>query len=102
RTRSGLVEIGAAAALYGLYEGVRGFGSATLATARAHTDDIVALERHSGVFVERAVQHAVSGLPVLPLLLGVAYMTLHLGATAAALMWVHRAHRERFALVRTT
>jgi PAP2 superfamily len=102
RTRSGLVELAGAAALYGLYEGVRGFGSASLETARAHTADIVALERHSGVFVERAVQHAVSGLPALPLLLGVAYMTLHLGATAAMLVWVHRAHRERFALVRTT
>jgi hypothetical protein len=29
-------------------------------------------------------------------------MTLHFGATAAALVWVHRSHRERFPLVRTT
>jgi hypothetical protein len=36
------------------------------------------------------------------MLLGVAYMTLHLGATAAMLAWVHRAHRDAFALVRTT
>ena len=81
---------------------MRGFGSTTLAPAQAHTAEIVALERHSGVFVERAVQDFVSGLPALPMLLGLAYMTLHLGATAATLVWVHRSHRDRFALVRTT
>ena len=36
------------------------------------------------------------------MLLGFAYMSLHFGATAAALVWLHRRHRERFALVRTT
>src|SRR5437868_4145817 len=102
RTRSGLAEVAGVAALYGLYEGVRGFGSASLATARAHTADIVGLERDTGVYVEHGVQQFVSGLPVVPLLLGIAYMTLHLGATAAVLMWVHRSHRERFAVVRTT
>jgi hypothetical protein len=29
-------------------------------------------------------------------------MSLHLAATAAMLAWVHRSHRERFAVVRTT
>jgi hypothetical protein len=29
-------------------------------------------------------------------------MALHFAATAAALVWVHRSHRDRFALVRTT
>jgi hypothetical protein len=100
--RSGKVELAAVAALYGLYEGVRGFGSASLATARAHTADIVALEQHAGVFVERPLQSAVAHLPVLPALLGFAYMSLHLTATAGMLAWVHRAHRERFAVVRTT
>jgi PAP2 superfamily len=102
RTRSGLAELAGVAALYALYELVRGFGSTTLAAARSHTDQIVALERHSGLFVERGVQHFVSGLPVLPMILGIAYMTLHLGATGALLVWVHRSHRERFAEVRTT
>jgi len=36
------------------------------------------------------------------MLLGIAYMTLHLGATAVLLVWVHRSHRERFAELRTT
>jgi signal peptidase len=41
-------------------------------------------------------------LPAVPMLLGFAYMSLHFGATAAALIWVHRSHRSHFALVRTT
>jgi hypothetical protein len=48
------------------------------------------------------VQAAVAPLPALPMLLGWAYMGLHFGATIAMLVWVHRAHRDRFALVRTT
>lgn len=101
-THSAKVEIAATVALYGLYEIVRGFGSTTLAAAQAHTADIVSLERHLGVFVERPVQRAVEHVPALPLVLGVAYMTLHLAATAGALVWVHRSHRASFALVRTT
>ena len=100
--RSGKVELAAIAALYALYEGVRGFGSATLATARAHTAEIVSLEQHLGVFVERPLQSAVSHLPLVPALLGFAYMSLHLTATAGMLAWVHHSHRERFAVVRTT
>src|SRR5215207_756798 len=102
RTHSGMMELATAIGLYAVYEVVRGFGSTTLASARLHTADIVSLERHLGLFVERAVQQAVEGLPGLPMLLGFAYMSLHFGATAIAMIWVHRRHRERFALVRTT
>jgi PAP2 superfamily len=102
RTHSGLAELAIAAALYGLYEVIRGMGSTTFAAARAHTADIVSVERHLGFFVERSVQHAVDALPTLPMLLGFAYMSLHFGATAAVMVWVHRKHRERFAIVRTT
>jgi hypothetical protein len=99
---SGKFELAAAGALYGAYELVRGLGSASLSTARAHSDDVVSLERHAGVFVERPVQSAVDHLPVLPSVLGAAYMTLHFIVTGAFLVWVHRSHRERFGLVRTT
>jgi hypothetical protein len=99
---SGKVELAGIAVLYGLYEGVRGFGSASLGTARAHTAEIVALERQVGIFVERPLQTAVDHLPLVPALLGFAYMSLHLTATAAMLAWVHRSHRDRFAVVRTT
>ena len=102
RTHNGMTELAMAIGLYALYEVVRGFGSTTLGDARLHTADIVSLERHLGLFVERAVQQAVEGLPGLPMLLGFAYMSLHFGATAIAMIWVHRRHRESFALVRTT
>jgi PAP2 superfamily len=102
RTHNGMIELATAIGLYAVYEVVRGFGSTTLPEARLHTASIVSLERHLGFFVERAVQHAVAGLPVVPMLLGFAYMTLHFGATAVAMIWVHRRHNERFALVRTT
>jgi hypothetical protein len=102
RAHSGIAELAMAVGLYAFYEIVRGFGSTSLAAARSHTADIVALERHLGFFVERAVQHGLESLPGVPMLLGFAYMTLHFGATAAALVWVHRSHRDRFPLVRTT
>lgn len=102
RPWGGWAELGLAVALYGLYEVVRGFGSTSLALARAHTLDIVALERHLHVYGERSVQRAVDHVPALPGLLGVLYMTLHLGATAIALFWVYRYHRAWFPLVRTT
>jgi hypothetical protein len=98
----GLVELAGLVALYGVYEVVRGFGDASLAVAQDHTRGIVDLERGLGVFVERAVQRAVDHVPALPPLLGVLYITLHLGATAGALIWVYRSHRERFPLVRTS
>jgi len=102
RTHSGFAELGIAVALYALYELARGFGSTTLAAARAHTADIVALEQSLGIFGERGLQRAVETLPGVPALLGFAYMSLHLGATAVALIWVYRSHRAQFALVRST
>src|SRR4051794_29973122 len=66
RTHSGLTELAIAIALYGVYEVVRGFGSTTLAAARAHTDHIVAIERDLGLFVERGIQQAVDALPGVP------------------------------------
>ena len=100
--RRGLVEVATLVGLYGIYELVRGQGNATLPTARAHTDEIVALERHLHLFGERAVQNAAHVLPGLPTLLGAAYITLHFLGTAVFLVWLHRRHREHFPLVRNT
>jgi hypothetical protein len=96
------VEVATLAALYGVYEVVRGQGNATFAVARDHTDWIVTLERHLHLFGERAVQRAAHVLPGLPTALGIAYMVLHFLGTAAFLVWLHRRHPERFALVRNT
>src|SRR5215213_6590805 len=85
RTHNGMTELALAIGLYAVYEIVRGFGSTTLASARLHTAEIVSLERHLGVFVERAVQQAVESLPAVPMLLGFAYMSLHFVSTAVSL-----------------
>jgi hypothetical protein len=88
--------------LYAVYEAVRGAGDASLLVARDHTADIVALERALHIFNERTVQEWSRGVPYLPVVLGVAYMTLHFGATALAVRWVYRERRQAFPLVRTT
>jgi hypothetical protein len=54
------------------------------------------------VFGELDLQRAVERIPFLPGFLGVAYITLHIAATAAVLVWVYRTRREHFAVVRTS
>ena len=102
RPHRGVVEVATLFALYGVYEIVRGFGSASLQVARANTAEIVALEQSLGVYGERGVQDLAEQVPGLPALLGVAYSALHIVATAAVLVWVYRKHRDRFPVVRTT
>ncbi|HZG35170.1 MAG TPA: phosphatase PAP2 family protein [Gaiellaceae bacterium] len=99
---SGRVEIALLAALYGLYEVVRGFGGENWAAARDHTADIVALEIRLGVFFEREVQAAAEAIAGAPAVLGALYVALHFGGTAAALVWVHRRRPDAFAHLRTT
>jgi hypothetical protein len=102
KSHSGLREIGALAALYAVYEVVRGFGSEDYDTAFENTADIVELERSLGVFGEAAVQRAAESIGWLPALLGLAYIALHFAGTTAAIIWVYRRHRAHFPLVRTT
>jgi hypothetical protein len=98
----GSIEVATLAFLYVLYEVVRGQGHATVAAAREHTDWIVDVERRFHIFGERAVQHAVDGIPAVPTLLGIAYIALHFLGTTAFLVWLYRRHREHFAVVRNT
>ena len=100
RPHAGPTELAAIVLLYAVYELGRGFGDATLQAAQANTARIVELEQSLGVFFEGAVQSWASGIPSLPTFLGLAYVTLHLGATGATMVWLHLRHRERFALVR--
>ncbi|HEY1317032.1 MAG TPA: phosphatase PAP2 family protein [Gaiella sp.] len=102
RSHSGLQELGALAVLYGLYEVVRGVPSENVAAAMHHTSEIVALEQSVGIYVEHGVQEAFDALPVLPTVLGLAYVLLHFAGTTAALVWLHRRHPEHFPIVRTT
>src|SRR4051812_6604319 len=102
RPHRALMEVGILAFLYAMYEVVRGAGDTSVAVARDHTSDIVSLERVVHVFHEQAVQEWSRGVPYLPAVLGVAYMTLHFGVTAFAVRWVYRERTEAFPLVRTT
>jgi hypothetical protein len=102
RPHRAAVEIGTLAALYAVYEVVRGTRDASVQVALDHTADIVSLERALHVFHERSLQEWSHGIPYLPMLLGLAYMTLHFGATALAVRWVYRERPEAFPLVRTT
>src|SRR6266511_1876444 len=98
----GLVEVATLFGLYGLYEVVRGQGHATVTAAHEHTDWIVALERHTHLYGEHAIQRAAHWLPGVPTLLGIAYIALHFLGTAAFLVWLYRRHPERFPRVRNT
>jgi hypothetical protein len=102
RPHSGRMELVALAALYGVYELVRGFGGEDWAAARANTADIVALERRLSFFVERDVQQLASTIAGVPALLGFLYVALHFAGTAAALVWVHRRRPHAFPFLRTT
>jgi hypothetical protein len=102
RPYRGAVEIAALFALYAAYEVVRGFGSPSFDAARAHSDAIVSLERRLHVFAESGIQDWASSIPLLPGVLGLAYITLHVAATSAVLVWVYRSRRAHFALVRTS
>jgi hypothetical protein len=102
QSHSGAREIAGLAALYGLYEVVRGAGGENLQAALANTADIVAVEQAVGIHVERGVQQAFEAVPLAPTLLGLAYVVLHFLGTAVALVWMHRNHPDRFPVVRTT
>ena len=102
RPYPGRIELAVLAVLYGVYEIVRGFGGEDWVAARAHTGDIVSLERHLHLFVERDVQDFASQVAGLPALLGFLYVALHFAGTAAVLTWVHSRRPHAFPFLRTT
>jgi hypothetical protein len=102
RPHPGRIELLALAVLYGVYELVRGFGGEDWAAARAHTADIVALERRLHLFVERDVQDLAGSIAGVPALLGLLYVLLHFAGTAVALVWVHKRRPHAFPFVRST
>jgi hypothetical protein len=102
QSHSGARELAGLAALYGLYEVVRGAGGENLEVAMRNTADIVRLEQAIGVYVEQGVQQAFEAVPFAPAFLGLLYVLLHFAGTAVALIWIHRRHPDRFPIVRTT
>src|SRR3954468_12588486 len=101
RPHHGAIEAATLVALYGLYELCRGIADGSWVLAQQNAAEIVRVERDLGMFWEWDVQQWASSLPFVPILLGVAYIGLHVGGTIVALVWVHRRHREHFALLRT-
>jgi hypothetical protein len=102
RPHRALAEVAALVGLYFLYEVLRGTGGMNLPLALAHTSNIVDLERALGVFHERDVQDWANGLPLMPFLLGTAYMSLHGLVTVGVMRWIYRRRPDAFPLVRTT
>ena len=84
QSHSGAREIAGLAALYGLYEVIRGAGGENVQVAMQNTADIVAFEQAVGVYVERGVQQAFEAVPFAPAFLGLLYVLLHFAGTAVA------------------
>jgi hypothetical protein len=100
RPHSPLGEIALLAALYGVYEVIRGIRVVDLRAATAHAARIVELEQAVGAFCERAVQEACGRIPLLPDLLALLYPLLHVGVTIGVLVWIYRARRFAYPFVR--
>jgi len=95
------VEATLLAGLYLVGELVRGVARGATSSAEGHARTIVRLEGHLHVFDEPTIQHA-AGHIGLSTFLGYAYVSLHLGGTAAVLVWVYRRHRPAYARLRNT
>jgi PAP2 superfamily len=95
------VEIALATGLYVTYEAGRGLVRGSMNVAQHHAQLVAALERSVDLFWEQSVQRAVLPYGLLVRGLGLAYVSLHLGATILLLIWLYRRHRGAFPLVRT-
>jgi PAP2 superfamily len=95
------VEVTLALSLYAAYEVARGLAVSDRAAAVDHARWVVSVERSLNFFVERGVQQAVTAVPGLVGVLGVAYLSLHLAVTAGLLLWLHRRHPAAYPFVRT-
>jgi hypothetical protein len=99
---AGALEAAAIAGLYLAGELSRGLAAGGAADAEHNAAELVRAERYLHVFGEGAVQHAAHHVHGLPTLLGYAYLTLHLGVTAAVLAWVYLRHRHAYPRLRNT
>jgi hypothetical protein len=89
-------------ALYAGYEATRGLVVGDGGIAVRHAHEVASLEQSLHLLVERRVQTAAHAVPGLVGALGAAYLTLHLAATAAFLLWLYRRRPAAYPLIRTT
>jgi hypothetical protein len=88
--------------LYAGYEATRGVVVGDPRVAVRHARDVASLEQSLHISLEQRVQDAAHAVPGLIGALGVAYLTLHLAATAVFLLWLYRNRPAACPLVRTT
>ncbi|HEX4864554.1 MAG TPA: phosphatase PAP2 family protein [Acidimicrobiales bacterium] len=102
RRHSLATEMAVVVAFYLLYDSSRGLVGSGQSAAISHAHMVVSFERDVSLGFERGVQRVAEGVPGLLTVFGWGYMSLHLGATLAALLWLHRRGQERaFATLRT-
>jgi len=99
---AGALEAAVIAGIYLASELSRGLAAGGKDEAERNAASVVDAERHLHLFGESAVQGATHHVLGLPTALGYAYLTLHLGVTAAVLSWVYLRHRHAYARLRNT
>jgi PAP2 superfamily len=95
-------EAGLILGFYAGYETTRGVVAGARQPAIHRANEILSLERTLHLFAEPQVQLLARHIPGLLGTLDVAYLTLHLTATSALLLWLYRRRPAAFPLVRTT
>src|SRR5258708_6803824 len=95
RRHSLRVEAALVIPLYVVYDASRGLVGGGRSAAIADSRTVVSWEQGASLGIERGVQRLAGEIPGLISLFGWGYMILHLGATAAALVWLHRGRSER-------
>jgi hypothetical protein len=77
-------------ALYIIYDSSRGLVGGGRGAAFSHARSVMSWERAASLNIEHGVQTLAGAVPGLMRLFRWGYMALHLGATVAALVWLHR------------
>jgi PAP2 superfamily len=102
RRHTAAAEAGLILGFYAGYETTRGVVAGARQPAIHRANEILSLERTLHLFAEPQVQRLARHIPGLLGTLDVAYLTLHLTATSALLLWLYRRRPAAFPLVRTT
>jgi hypothetical protein len=99
RPRAGR-ELALLASLYLAYSVARLMTDADLGTATGNAWALLRVEGAVHLDVERSLNDALTAVPGLPLLASYWYSVLHYVVTPAVLVWVYRAHPDRYGVAR--
>jgi membrane-associated phospholipid phosphatase len=101
--RHGLgVELLLVVAVYVAYDTSRGLVAGGARLAVEHGRAIERLEAIAHVDIERGLQHAAAAVPGLLVAFAFGYASLHLLATGATLLWLHRRNADAYVRMRST